>query len=436
MKFYNRVNELKILKQAEEYSRKNSYMTFITGRRRIGKTRLIKEAFKSRKLIYFFVAKKNEKLLCEEYSDIIENTLNKKIIGKLTGFKEVFEYVMHLGENEQINVVIDAFQEFQNINPSVYSDMQNIWDEYKEKSKVNLILSGSIYTMMSKIFEDAKEPLYGRADRKIVLEPFTVETIKEIYKDNTNYFNPFDFLVFYSVTGGVAKYIELLCNHKSFTKNDLLDFVFSEGSYFLSEGKDVLIDEFGKDYHTYFSILSLIAGSKTSRNEIEGTLEKSVGGFLEKLEKDYRIIKRQLPIFSKPKSKNVKYTINDNFLNFWFMFIYKNLSALEIKNYEYVKNYTDKNFDVFSGRNLEKYFKEKLAIQGKYSIIGSYWDKKGENEIDIVAVNESEKRALIAEVKLNKEKINLQILKKKSEKIIGNLKGCKIEYKGFSIEDM
>ena len=161
-----------------------------------------------------------------------------------------------------------------------------------------------------------------------------------------------------------------------------------------------------------------------------------MGGFLEKLEKDCRIIKRQLPIFSKPKSKNVKYTINDNFLNFWFMFIYKNLSALEIKNYEYVKNYTDKNFDVFSGRNLEKYFKEKLAIQGKYSIIGSYWDKKGENEIDIVAVNESEKRALIAEVKLNKEKINLQILKKKSEKIIGNLKGCKIEYKGFSIEDM
>ncbi|KAA0259092.1 ATP-binding protein [Deferribacter autotrophicus] len=435
MKFYNREKELDLLKKAEQSSFESSFMTFIVGRRRVGKTRLIKEAYKDKKLLYFFVAKKSEKLLCEEYKGIIEGVLGKRIIGQLTNFKEIFEYLMSVGESEQINIAIDEFQEFQNINPSVYSDMQNIWDEYKPKSKVNLILSGSIYSLMSKIFEDSKEPLFGRADRKIVLEPFDVNTLKEIYADYAE-FNAKDFVSFYAITGGMAKYIEILCKEKAMSLEKIIDMVFCDGSFFLAEGREVLIGEFGKDYHTYFSILSLVAGSKTFRSEIEGVLEKSVGGFLEKLEKNYRIIKRVQPVFSKPNARNVKYEIIDNFLSFWFMFVYKNLSAVEIKNFDYLKKYTLKYFDQFLGRKLEKYFKEKLASTNEYSMIGSYWDKKGENEIDIVAVNEMEKRALIAEVKLNKNKINLQELKEKSKKILRYLKGFKIEYKGFGLEDV
>jgi len=435
MKFYNREKELELLKKAEQNSYESSFMTFIVGRRRVGKTRLIKEAFKGKKLLYFFVAKKNEKLLCEEYKAIIENVLGKKIIGQITKFKEIFEYLMNIGESEQINIAIDEFQEFQTINPSVYSDMQNIWDEYKLKSKVNLVLSGSIYSLMSKIFEDSKEPLFGRADRKIVLEPFDVNTLKEIYTDYSM-LNAKDFVSFYAITGGMAKYIEILCNEMALSLDRMIDMVFCDGSFFLDEGREVLIGEFGKDYHTYFSILSLIAGSKTSRSEIESVLEKSVGGFLEKLEKDYRIIKRVQPVFSKPNTRNVKYELIDNFLSFWFTFVYKNLSAVEIKNFHYLKKYTIKYFDQFLGKKLEKYFKEKLALTNQYSMIGSYWDKKGENEIDIVAVNEMGKRALIAEVKLNKNKINLQKLKEKSKDILKFLKGYNIEYKGFSLEDV
>lgn len=435
MKFYNREKELELLKKAEQSSYESSFMTFIVGRRRVGKTRLIKEAFKDKKLLYFFVAKKNEKLLCEEYKAIIENVLGKKIIGQITKFKEIFEYLMNIGESEQINIAIDEFQEFQTINPSVYSDIQNIWDEYKFKSKVNLVLSGSIYSLMSKIFENSKEPLFGRADRKIVLESFDVNTLKEIYTDYSM-LNAKDFVSFYAITGGMAKYIEILCNERALSLDRMIEMVFCDGSFFLDEGRDVLIGEFGKDYHTYFSILSLIAGSKTSRSEIEGVLEKSVGGFLEKLEKDYRIIKRVQPVFSKPNTRNVKYELIDNFLSFWFTFVYKNLSAVEIKNFHYLKKYTIKYFDQFLGKKLEKYFKEKLALTNQYSMIGSYWDKKGENEIDIVAVNEMGKRALIAEVKLNKNKINLQKLKEKSKDILKFLKGYNIEYKGFSLEDV
>lgn len=436
MKFYDRANEITALLGSEKLSYRQSCMTFVIGRRRVGKTRLIKEAYKNKKLLYFFVSKKSEKLLCEEYTRVISEILGKKVIGRLGSFKELFEYIMVLGEDEHINVAIDEFQEFYNINPSIFSDIQNIWDEYKDKSKVNIVFSGSIYSLMFKIFENAKEPLYGRADKKIILNGFDVKTLKDIYKDFSRRLDPFDFISFYALTGGVPKYVELICNETDLTFNSMLNYIFSEGSFFLNEGKDVLVDEFGKDYHIYFSILSLISDSKTSRSEIESILEKSIGGHLERLEKEYRLVKRKQPVFSKPNTKNIKYSINDNFLDFWFAFIYKNLSALEIKNYEYVKEYVKKVIPSFLGKMLEKYFREQIALSGEYSYVGSYWDRKSENEIDIIAMNEIKKKALIAEVKLNKEKININLLKKKAEKLLDNLKGYEIEYRTFCLNDV
>ena len=438
MKFYNRENELEILKQLESSSKNSGKMVFIIGRRRVGKTRLILEAFKDSDFLYFFAAKKNEQLLCEEYSRLITQLTNKEIIGKLSSFKEVFEYVLNLTIDRSLTLAIDEFQEFYNINPSIYSDMQNIWDRYKDKSKVNLVLCGSIYSLMKKIFENAKEPLYGRADKKIILKPFNIDVLKNIYKDLTNTnFNNKDFFIFYVLTGGLAKYIEIFKNERAFTYRKMINAILSESSFFLNEGKDVLIEEFGKDYQTYFSILSLISGSKTSRSEIESILSKSVGGFISKLEREYNIIKKITPVLSKPNTRNIKYFIEDNFLNFWFRFIYKNISAVEMGNFGYVKKIIKRDFDTYLGRMLEKYFKEKLALTGEYSEIGSYWERDNKNEIDIVAINDFDKKVLIADVKLNKNKIDIETLKKKSEKLInGAFRNYQVNFKGFSIEDV
>ena len=141
-------------------------MTVIVGRRRIGKTKLIQEAYKEK--IYLFVSKKNEALLCEEFITIIQDAMNIKVFGKIIKFKELFEYLMELSKTKYFTLVIDEFQEFLQINDSIYSDMQNIWDNYKDNSKMNLVLSGSIYSLMKKIFEDKKEPLFGRANNKFI----------------------------------------------------------------------------------------------------------------------------------------------------------------------------------------------------------------------------------------------------------------------------
>ena len=434
MKFYNREKELTYLRKIGEDTKTSSRMTIIVGRRRIGKTKLIKEAYA--KKVYLFVSRKNEALLCEEFVSIIQNELNVKIFGSIGTFKELFGYLMELSKTTSFTLIIDEFQEFLQINNTIYSDMQNIWDSYKDDSKMNLILSGSIYSLMKKIFEDRKEPLFGRANHKIHLKPFSVETIKEILTEHHTDYSHDDLLSLYIFTGGVAKYVELFVDNGAFTFKTQLDLIFDENSLFIDEGKNLLIEEFGKEYTTYFSILSLMASSKTSRSEIESILGKNVGGYLDRLENEYTIIRRVKPIFAKEGSRTLKYEIIDNFFHFWFRFIYKNRSAIEIENYAYIKSIVKRDFATYSGRFLEKCFTEKLKASGNYSAIGTYWEKGNQNEIDIVAVNDDAKTMLIAEVKRNPEKIDLKQLEEKAQKLLQKHKGYEVTFKGYSLEDM
>jgi len=434
MKFYNREKELKNLKTIENASKESAKMTIIVGRRRIGKTTLIKEAYPQK--LYLFVSKKNEALLCEEFIKIVELQLDVKIFGEMKKFKELFEYLMELSTKRAFTLIIDEFQEFLTINKSLYSDMQNIWDSYKDRSQMNLVLSGSIYSLMKRIFEDRKEPLFGRANNKMELKAFTVVTLKEILEDYAPNYTNDDLLSFYILTGGVAKYVEIFVDAKAFTLEKQLDLIFDDYSLFLEEGKNLLIEEFGKEYTTYFSILSLIASSKTSRSEMESILERNIGGYLEKLELEYSIIKKVKPIFAKEGSRTVKYEIVDNFFNFWFRFIYKYRSAIELENYEYVKKIVKRDYETYSGLFLERYFQEKLRLSYAYSAIGNYWERGNQNEIDIVAINEDEKRMLIGEVKRNPKKIDLHKLKQKALKLTSKYSKYSVEYRGFSLEDM
>jgi AAA+ ATPase superfamily predicted ATPase len=436
MKFYNREKETELLKYIEQRSLESAEMTFVVGRRRVGKTALLNKFFDDKKALYFFVEKKNETLLCEEFLEEIRQKFGTTVYGQIGSFKQIFTLLMDLSQKEHFTVIIDEFQEFHNINTAIYSEMQNVWDSRKDASKINLILCGSVYSLMTKIFQNSKEPLFGRATARLHLNPFDIQTLKDIYNDHyPNYTNE-DLLAFYIFTGGIAKYVELLIKAKAFTKKKILNEFLTANSIFLTEGKTVLIDEFGKDYGNYFSILSLIASSKTERSEIENKLNMPVGGYLDKLEKEYSLIKRVRPFGAKEGSRNNKYKIEDNFLNFWFRFVYKYRSAVEIGNFDYMRDIVERDYETYSGLVLEKYFRQKLIESKQFSEISSYWNRKGEDEIDIIAVNEMEKRLVFYEVKRNGKRISIPLLEKKAEQIVKNFSNYNIEYKGLSLEDM
>lgn len=439
MKFFDRTEELATLNDVLQLSKSNAQFTVVTGRRRIGKTSLVWKAYEQEPILYFFVARKAESDLCTDYLQEIENKLKIPTLGRIERFAMIFEFIMKISIDRPITLFIDEFQEFFRINKSVYSDMQRIWDMYHTKARINLIVCGSIYSMMTKIFKDKKEPLYNRQTRFMTIKPFTPSVLKEIMGEYNPKYTPEDLLALYTFTGGVAKYIQLLIDAGATTKTKMLNHIIKADSVFLTEGKAILIEEFGKDYGAYFSILSAIARGKTSRSEIEQIVGKEIGGYLTKLEKEYEVVKKNQPIFEKTSTKNIRYTIEDNFFSFWFRFIYKYNYMIEIENYEALKTIINRDYETFSGRMLERYFKRVLMESKAYTRIGSWWDRKGENEIDIVAENELTNEADFIEVKRKKENFDPNALNNKVgvfTRATGKFKNYNIRQKGVSMDDM
>jgi AAA+ ATPase superfamily predicted ATPase len=219
----------------------------------------------------------------------------------------------------------------------------------------------------------------------------------------------------------------------------MIDFIIREDSPFVSDGKNILVDEFGRDYAIYFTILSAIASGDNTRGKIESCVGKEVGGYLTRLENDYGLINKTTPIFSKSETKNVRYIIEDNFFTFWFRFIYKYFHIIEISQYDQLKRIIERDYTTFSGIILERYFRQKFIEKGSLTQIGSYWNKTGKNEIDLIAVNELDKTAHIAEIKRNKKNINLNILKEKASYMMnktGRLKDFSVSFHGLSMEEM
>ncbi len=293
--------------------------------------------------------------------------------------------------------------------------------------------------LLSKIFKDNKEPLYDRQSRFLHIKPFRTAVIKDIFKTyNPNYTND-DLLTLYMLTGGVAKYVSSLIDNKTYTKKEMIESAISEDSPFILEGKNILLEEFGKDSAIYFSILSAIASGRNTRNEIESAVGKEVGGYLSKLEDDYNLITKHLPVLTPNSQKNVHYELDDMFFKFWFRFIHKYNYMLEIGKYDKLREVIERDYTSYSGHVLERYFQQKLAEEADITRLGNWWDRKGENEIDIITENELDGKLTFYEVKRQKEYISIGALKKKAEAFFAKNKiasNYDIEYKGLTLEDM
>lgn len=434
MKFYNRRQELQELARLYDQANETARMTVVTGRRRVGKTMLALEFARQHKFVYLFVSKKSEHLLCVEYMDEIRKQFDLPVVGEIRWFKDIFALLLELSRKERFTLIIDEFQEFYNINPAVYSEVQHLWDLNKSRSRLNLIFIGSVYSLMRKIFEESKEPLFGRADRIIFLNPFSISDIHTVLSDHgkADERTLFDCFVF---TGGMPRYLDILTSNSALSYADILDFMLNANSPFINEGRNLLIEEFGKEYGTYFSILELISMGKTARTEIESILEIHAGAYLARLESDYAIITRHRPIGAKPGARLQKYRIADNFLNFWFRFIFRNRSAAETGNFGYIKEVVNRDYSTYTGLMLEKFFHQLLAETGRFNEIGSYWEKGNLNEIDLVAVSDLKKEIVLAEVKLDRSRASINALKQKADGLISSYPGYKTEWLSLSLED-
>jgi len=444
MKFYNREQELKLLAQTREMAFNNhSQMSALTGRRRIGKTKLILKSCEDSVTVYLFVRRSNEATLCAQFAETASRSLNTYISTEVTSFVSLFETLMTIGKHSAFNLVIDEFQEFFYINPSIYGGMQDVWDRYKDSTHVNFIASGSVYTLMHRIFQEYKEPLYGRCDSIIKLKPFTTSVIKQILADYCPNYSKDDLLALYTFTGGVPKYMELLLDRGCYTMETMVDCIIQENSIFIEEGNLLLIHEFGKKYGNYFAILSAISSGKNTAAEISESIgNASVGGLLQRLEEDYELIAKKRPVLAKEGTQNVRYELTDHFLRFWFRYVVKNQDFVQSELFTRLADLVKADYPTYSGLTLEKYFLEQLKEKQLYSTIGSWWEtSKGkdmdQNELDIVAISANVPKVFIAEVKRQYKNFKPELFQQKVETIRTKLFfKFEIETGCLTLEDM
>ena len=439
MKFFDREYEIEKLREIRNVSQRAAQFTVLTGRRRIGKTSLVMKAYENETILYFFVTRSTESVLCQEFVEELTSKLQIPILGKVERFADIFDYIMDIAKTRPLTLMIDEFQDFNRVNSAIFSQMQKIWDRKKGDAKINLIVCGSVYSMMTKLFRDKKEPLYGRQTEFMKIEPFAPSVVKEILAYYYPEYSKEDLLALYTYTGGVAKYVELLMDAGATTAEKMLERIVAKNSYFIYEGKNMLIEEFGRDYGRYFDIMKLIATGHNTRGDIEDILHAEVSGYMTRLENDYGLIAKNKPMFQKSANKNIVYAVNDLFLQFWFRFIYKYNYFIEANAYKKLAEIVERDYVTYSGKVLERYFKEVMKESGRYTHIDSWWDRKGENEIDMICEDELEDRVVFYEIKRQKDEISIGLLKQKAEvmlRVSGEFKGYEIGYEGLSMEEM
>ena len=451
-KFYDREREMQQLRDIQQQAYEDySRFVVLTGRRRVGKTslvyRLMEETKDEAPGLYFFVGRKTEATLVRTFCEEVRTRLEEYVPEGITSFRGLLQLLLEIGKRRKFTLFIDEFQEFDNVNADVFSDVQELWDKYKKETKVCLIVSGSIFRMMEKIFKDEGQPLFGRDDCTIKLQPFCTTTMREILGDYKADYTSEDLLALWTITGGVARYIEILMNNRCTNVKKMLHYVCGSGdSYFIEEGRSVLIQEFGKQYGTYFSMLDQIAHGDVTQSDIEAALGvKSLGGQLKVLEEKYGIIKKKRPVGAKEGSQTVRYEIQDNFFRFWFRYIHRYSSLIEIHNLPALEQIMAGDYPAFSGIALERWFRQKMMESCRYRTIGGWWQAGGgvnakgnhdDFEIDIVAETlEGDVEAY--EVKRNPQKYNPARLREKVGMMQRHLyRGQEVKMAGLSVEDM
>ncbi|MHB8280917.1 MAG: ATP-binding protein [Candidatus Humimicrobiaceae bacterium] len=426
MKFYGREKELSLIKHFfNTVKNKGSRILVITGRRRIGKTRLALESVKNQNYLYFFTKKKKINEIVSEWSNEVKSKYGEVFYGNFDSFEDFLKFLFDFSKKKPIILIFDEVQNLLYSEPSAFGTFQKIFDLNKEETNVLLIFLGSSFSLMERIFKNSKEPLFGRASEIILLSYLPLKIQSEILKDN-GLNSGKNLLHLFSIFDGIPKYIEELMDleKKSFDKS--IRELITKRDFIWEEGENLIKEEFGKEYSSYFSILSAISKGRRRLNEIEQfTGIKDVGSYLKNLEEIYKMIERRLPITSKSiKERNGRYYLNDNFLDFWFRFIESKRMLKEAGKADQAFMEIWDELPTYEGRKLEDLVIRKMIEENpldiKFSKAGKYWNRKGDVEIDAVVVDDEEKKAYLFEVKTNKAKITrntLEDLKRKGQAV-------------------
>ncbi len=440
-KFYDRESEQEAIREELELVKQtgSGRIAVITGRRRVGKTELIRRTLQCAEgtFIYLFATRVSSRDLAREWMSVVRQAVEGIQEIPFEKPSQVIRFVIGLGQNQLINLVIDECQDLGFAEPSFWSELQRDWDLLSRQSHVLLVMSGSVRSAMRNIFEEYSEPLYGRVDRFIHVKPFPPSVLQQVLSDYKPRCTGEDLLALYCLTGGVPWFVSSLMDHDATDLESMSKIAFRNGSIFLMDGEILIANEFRGESGLNRTILRALAGGITRRDELQNLTDESISGALSRLEKQFELIERNSPALSKATRK-VRYRLKDRYLNFWFNFVLKNSARASLNDFKGMRRDFLNGYPEFAGRALEQFFREKLAESHRFLTIGSWWDRKGTNELDLVAISDESKEAYFFEVKKNKEKYSEALLRLKVEAFLTAnpaIRSYHVRIGGLSTED-
>lgn len=360
--FIDRKRELEAL--GERYASGKAELLVVYGRRRVGKTELLKTFFKDKNHLYFLADMQKEEKLLEIFSGIARMASGREYL-ELRSWDAFFNYLKEIA-GDRIVVVLDEVGYLNKASPAFYSILQRRWDEHLRSTKIVLILCGSSVSMMEKEVLGYGSPLYGRRTGQIELEPVR-------YRDARGFFpktREEEKIEFYSVLGGVPAYLNKFDVEKGLMK-EIKNNILNPEKFLYKEPRFILLEEL-REPATYFSILSAIAQGARRYNEIshKSYVEPTkLSKYLQVLI-DLRLVEKITPVTEKKKMRrNSIYRIKDNFFNFWFRFINPNTSMIEEGNIEPVMGQIQRGFKEYVSQVFEDVCREAITIESKKWLI-------------------------------------------------------------------
>ncbi|OGF98973.1 hypothetical protein A2153_02830 [Candidatus Gottesmanbacteria bacterium RBG_16_38_7b] len=414
--FINREEELTFLENLYERTKISAQFLILYGKRRVGKTELIKKYCQDKPFLYFLATRGSSYDLLKTLTEIITAYFKEEFLGKnaFGTFRKLFDYLGKKlkDKGERIVIVFDEFPYLTQSDKAMSSYFQYGWDEQIKNTNAFLVLLGSSISMMYKQTLSKKSPLYARRTAQWLLQQFT-------FKQSKKFYNVDDFekiFSFYAITGGIPAYLKEFNAQKSFKQN-IIDAILTKGSFLNIEPELLLNDEFNEP-NIYMTILKAIGLGSTKYSDLlnnTGLPNNILPAYLSTL-LYLRLIKKEVPVTEKipQKSKKGIYSLADNFLRFYFSFVFPYSSLVESGQ---IKTLFDKNKEVLI-KLVAKTYEEtsiefikniiKKGILPNFEQLGRWWDKT--DEIDLVGLNSEQNSILFAEAKWNSSPLDVGVL--------------------------
>lgn len=410
--FVNRKSELRYLEQ--KYNTRGAQFVVLYGRRRVGKTELVKEFLKTKPGIYYLAEKLPEKLQLEKLSEKVIEFFREDVIKRFEDWEMLFKYLAR--KKERFVLVIDEFPYLIAKDPDFLTTFQKGWDEYLKDSGVFLILTGSSVSIMENSVLNYKSPLYGRRTGQMLLKPFRFESLNGFFGDRYSFE---ELLKIWGTLDGIPLYLKQFDKSLTYYEN-VKSKLFDPGEILFSEAEFLLNEEL-REPRNYFAILRAISLGKRKLGEIineTGIDKSSIMKYISVLNM-LHIVEKEVPLGEDPhKSKKGLYKICDNYFRFYFRYIfyYKDLLSLgQVERVMSLLRKTENHFFSFTYENLAQSLLNKM-VEGYaiYPESGRWWDRNV--EIDVIGINREENKIIFGEVKWTEKPVGSNILRALIEK--------------------